>query len=86
VAVLAPPIDGEQAALVALLADGAAWSSSALALALGLSQRTLQRALGELELGGQVRALGQGRSRRWLAPPLAGFATTLLLPAALSFA
>ncbi len=83
VVLLAPPIDGEQAALVALLSDGAAWSTSALALALGASQRTVQRALAELETEGRVRAIGQARSRRWLAPPLAGFTTILLLPAAL---
>ena len=83
VVLLAPPIDGEQASLVALLSDGAAWSTSALALALGASQRTVQRALAELEAGGRVRAIGQARARRWLAPPLAGFTTILLLPAAL---
>jgi len=83
VVVLAPPIAGEQAALAALLADGAAWSTSALALALGDSQRTVQRALAELEAAGRVRAIGQARARRWLAPPLAGFTTILLLPAAL---
>ena len=82
VAVLAPPIEGEQASLVALLSDGAPWSTSALALALGASQRTVQRALAELEAEGRVRALGQARARRWLAPPLAGFTTILLLPAA----
>jgi hypothetical protein len=83
VAVLAPPIDGEQASLLALLSDGAAWSTSALALALGDSQRTVQRALAELEATGRVRAVGRARAQRWLAPPLAGFTTILLLPAAL---
>jgi len=83
VAVLAPPIDGDQASLVALLSDGAAWSTSALALALEASQRTVQRALAELEADGRVRAIGRARSQRWLAPPLAGFTTILLLPAAL---
>lgn len=83
VALLAPPIEGEQASLAALLSDGAPWSTSALALALGASQRTVQRALAELEAAGQVRALGQARARRWLAPPLTGFTTILLLPAAL---
>ena len=86
VVVLAPPIDGDQASLVALLSDGAAWSTSALALALGASPRTVQRALVELEAAGRVRAIGQARARRWLAPPLAGFTTILLLPAALPFA
>lgn len=84
VAVLAPPIDGEQASLLALLADGAAWSTSSLALALGSSQRTLQRALAELEAAAQVRSIGRGRNRRWLAPTLAGFTTILLLPATLA--
>jgi hypothetical protein len=84
VVVLAPPIDGDQASLVALLSDGAAWSTSALALALGTSQRTVQRALAELESDHRVRAIGRTRARRWLAPPLAEFTTILLLPAALS--
>lgn len=83
VVVLEPPIAGEQAALLALLADGAAWSTSALALALQASQRTVQRALLELQEAGQVRAIGNARTRRWLAPPLVGFTTILLLPAAL---
>ena len=83
VAVLVPPIDGDEASLVALLADGAAWSTSALALALGDSQRTVQRALVELEGEGRVRAIGRARAQRWLAPPLAGFTTILLLPASL---
>jgi hypothetical protein len=86
VVLLAPPIEGEQASLVALLADGAAWSTSALALALGASQRTVQRSLAELEAAGHVRAIGRARARRWLAPPLAQFTTILLLPAALPFA
>ena len=82
VVVLAPPIDGEEASLVALLSDGAAWSTSALALALDASQRTVQRALVELEAAGRVRSIRRARARRWLAPPLAGFTTILLLPAA----
>ena len=83
VVVLLPPIDGDQACVVALLSDGAAWSTSALALALGTSQRTVQRTLAGLQAAGQVRALGQARARRWLAPPLVDFTTILLLPAAL---
>ena len=83
VVVLAPPIDGEQAALLALLSDGMAWSTSALALALGASQRTVQRAVAELEAAGQVRGIGQARARRWLAAPLVDFTTVLLLPASL---
>jgi DNA-binding IclR family transcriptional regulator len=67
--------------VLALLADGEAWSSSALALALSLSQRNVQRALNELAESGKVRSLGHGRARRWLTPPVPGFTTTLLLPA-----
>jgi hypothetical protein len=81
VCVLAPPIEGPDAAVLALMADGEAWSTSALGLALGSSQRTVQRSLGALEASGKVRALGRGRARRWLAAPIGGFATTLLLPA-----
>ena len=80
VVVLAPPIDGDQGALVALLSDGAAWSTSALALAVDASQRTVQRALVELESAGRARSIGKGRAQRWLAPPLTGFTTNLLLP------
>lgn len=80
VSVLAPPIDGDDAALLALLADGAAWSTSALALALGKSQRSVQRSLSALESSSQVRPLGSGRSRRWLARPVTGITTALLLP------
>lgn len=83
VVLLEPPLAGEQASLLAVLADGAAWSTSALALALGASQRTVQRALSDLQAAGQVRAIGQARSRRWLAPPRVGFTTILLLPASL---
>jgi tetratricopeptide (TPR) repeat protein len=83
VVVLAPPIDGELASLLALLSDGAPWSTSALALALGASQRTVQRALVELEAAGRVRSIGRARAQRWLSSPLTGFTTILLLPAAL---
>jgi DNA-binding transcriptional ArsR family regulator len=83
VVVLAPPIDGPAGAVRALLEGGESWSTSALACALGSSQRTVQRALRQLEEAAAVRAVGRGRSRRWLAPPLGGFATTLLLPGAL---
>ena len=81
--VLAPPADEAHATVLALLADGEAWSSSALALALGASQRTVQRALDDLVKDGKVQAIGCGRARRWMAPPVPGFPTTLLLPAAL---
>lgn len=81
IVVLAPPIDDDKASLVALLSDGAAWSSSALALAAGASQRSVQRALSELESAGRIRSIGRARSRRWLSPPLTKFTTILLLPA-----
>ncbi|SET83736.1 hypothetical protein SAMN03159335_02405 [Burkholderia cepacia] len=81
--VLARPVDDRHAAVLALLADGEAWSSSALALALGASQRTVQRALDVLAEADKIQALGRGRARRWMTPPLPGFATTLLLPAPL---
>jgi len=80
IAVLAPPLEGEHAAVLALLADGEAWSSSALALALGMSQRAVQRALDALAAAAKIEPLGQGRARRWVTPPLPGFATALLLP------
>lgn len=83
VAVLAPVAEGPHAAVLALLADGEAWSSSALAMALGASQRTVQRSLDALAAAGSVQALGRGRARRWITPPVPGFPTTLLLPAAL---
>lgn len=83
VAVLAPPTDEAHATVLALLADGEAWSSSALALALDASQRTVQRALDELAADGKVQAIGRGRARRWMAPPMPGFPTSLLLPAVL---
>jgi hypothetical protein len=83
VVVLVPPIDGDQASLLALLADGAAWSTSALALALDTSQRTVQRALAASESAGHVRSIGRARAKRWLSSPIAGFTTILLLPASL---
>jgi hypothetical protein len=87
VVVLAQPLDeshtDDRAAVLAFLADGESWSSSALALALGTSQRTVQRALDALAATGNVQSFGRGRARRWITPPVAGFTTTLLLPAPL---
>ncbi len=83
VVVLARPVEEEHAAVLAFLADGESWSSSALALALGESQRSVQRALDELAESGKVQSFGRARSRRWITPPVPGFATTLLLPAPL---
>jgi hypothetical protein len=83
VLVLGRPVEEEHAAVLAFLADGESWSSSALALALGASQRTVQRALDSLAATGKVQSFGRARSRRWMTPPLPGFATSLLLPAPL---
>ena len=83
VVVLARPVEEKQAAVLAFLADGESWSSSALALALGTSQRTVQRAIDSLAARGKIQSFGHGRTRRWMTPPLPGFATTLLLPASL---
>ena len=83
VVVLARPIEEQHAAVLAFLADGESWSSSALALALGASQRTVQRALDSLAATRKVQSLGRGRARRWVTPPVPGFTTTLLLPAPL---
>ena len=83
VVVLARPVEEEHGAVLAFLADGESRSSSALALALGASQRTVQRALDELAEAGKVQSFGQARARRWMTPPVAGFTTALLLPAAL---
>lgn len=80
VAVLEWPVDGPHTAVLALLMDGESWSSSALALALGISQRSVQRALEALADAGKVQAFGRGRAGRWTIPPVPGFATTLLLP------
>jgi hypothetical protein len=83
VVVLAPPVEDPHASVLALLVDGESWSSSALALALGASQRTVQRALDALGAAGKVRSFGRGRARRWVSPPAVEFTTTLLLPAPL---
>jgi hypothetical protein len=83
VVVLARPVDEKHASVLALLADGESWSSSALALALGDSQRTVQRALDSLATAGKIQSFGRGRARRWMTPPVPGFTTTLLLPAPL---
>jgi len=83
VVVLAPPVEDEHSAVLAFLADGESWASSALALALGASQRTVQRALDALAAEGKVQTVGRGRARRWMTPPVPAFPTTLLLPAPL---
>jgi len=83
VVVLAPAADEQHAAVLAFLADGESWSSSALALALGASQRTVQRALDELAANSKVQGFGRGRARRWMTPPVPGFPSSLLLPAPL---
>ena len=78
--VLAPPVEEPHAAVLAFLADGESWSSSALAIALGSSPRTVQRALDQLGAAGKVQSFGRGRARRWMTPPVPGFPTILLLP------
>lgn len=83
VIVLARPVEEKHAAVLAFLADGESWSSSALALALGTSQRTVQRALDSLAAAGKVQSFGRARARRWMTPPVPGFTTPLLLPAPL---
>jgi hypothetical protein len=83
VVVLVQPVEEEHAPVLAFLADGESWSSSALALALSMSQRTVQRSLDSLAAAGKVQSFGRGRARRWLTPPVPGFTTTLLLPAPL---
>ena len=83
VVLLARPVEEEHAAVLAFLTDGEAWSSSALALVLGASQRTVQRALDRLAATGKVQSFGRGRARRWLSPPVLEFTTVLLLPAPL---
>jgi hypothetical protein len=83
VVVLAPPVEDDSASLLAFLADGQSWSSSALAIALGMSQRTVQRALDSLAAADKVQWFGRGRARRWMTRPVPGFTTTLLLPAPL---
>jgi hypothetical protein len=83
VVVLARPVEEEHGGVLAFLTDGESWSSSALALALGASQRTAQRALDSLAAAGKVQSFGRGRARRWITPPVPGFTTTLLLPAPL---
>jgi hypothetical protein len=83
VIVLARPVEEENGAILAFLADGESWSSSALALALGTSQRTVQRALDSLAAAGKVHSFGRSRARRWITPSVPGFTTILLLPAPL---
>jgi hypothetical protein len=85
VVVLARPLEDaeEHGTVLAFLADGESWSSSALALALGTSQRTVQRGLDSLAAAGKVQSFGRGRARRWMSRPVPGFTTTLLLPAPL---
>jgi len=80
VVVLTPPVEEQHAAVLAFLADGESWSSSALAIALSASPRTVQRALDSLAAAGKVQSFGRGRARRWMTPPVPGFPTLLLLP------
>jgi hypothetical protein len=81
--VLEPPVDEEHGGVLGLLSDGEAWSSSALALALGVGQRSVQRGLEALEKSGKAQACGRGRACRWMAAPVIGITTTLILPGSL---
>jgi hypothetical protein len=83
VVVLARPVEEKHADVLAFLTDGESWSTSALALALGTSQRSVQRALDALAAEGKVQSFGRARARRWITPPVPGFTTILLLPAPL---
>jgi hypothetical protein len=74
------PIQEKHATILAILSDGESWSSSALALVLGTSQRTVQRALDSLALANKVQSFGRGQARRWVTSPLPGVTTLMLLP------
>ena len=78
--VLAQPVEDDNGAVLAFLGDGEPWSSSALAIALGTSQRTVQRALDSLAAAGKVQSFGRARARRWITASVPGFTTTLLPP------
>ena len=80
VVVLAPPVEEQHGPVLAFLADGESWSSSALAIALGTSSRTVQRALDALAAAGKVQSFGRGPTCRWTTPSVPGFPSTLLLP------
>ena len=80
VVVLSPPVEEQHGAVLAFLADGESWSSSALSIALGTSPRTVQRALDTLAAAGKVQFFGRGPARRWTTPSVPGFPSTLLLP------
>lgn len=83
VSVLAWPVEEEHGAVLAFLADGESWSSSALALALGISQRTVQRSLDSLAADAKVQWFGRARARRWTIASIPGFTTIMLLPTVL---
>ncbi len=81
IALLLPPGEDATSALLSLLRDGNSWATSALAEALGKSQRAVQRALSELAKDGKVQATGKGRALRWVAGIATDATTTLLLVA-----
>lgn len=83
IVVLAPTVEEGHGSVLALLADGEAWSSTGLGLALGASPRTVQRSLEALCAAGKVQPVGRGRAQRWMHAQLPGVPTTLLLPGAL---
>lgn len=81
--VMIEPLAGTRhAQLLALLGDGEAWTSLAVAEALGASRRTAQRSLEALSREGLVRKQGAGSAQRWRAPGVDPIALAMLLPAA----
>ena len=84
VIVLARPVEEKHAAVLAFLADGESWSSSALALA--LRRQPAHRAARARRACAQPARCSRsvaGARARWMTPPMPGLTTTLLLPAPL---
>jgi len=78
IALVMPLEESPASRLLSLMHGGEAWSASSLALALDVSERTVQRSLGELQTVGKVGPTGNGRGRRWVR--LFEIPTDLLLP------
>jgi hypothetical protein len=78
VALVMPLEESSSSRVLSLMHGGEPWSASSLALALDVSERTIQRSLGELQIAGKVGAMGNGRARRWVR--LFEIPTDLLLP------
>lgn len=80
VALLTHPMRGHEAQIMALLADGELWASSGFALVLGLSTRSVQRALKALQDAGKIQSIGRARGLRWMALTAPGFPISMQLP------